>query len=158
MAVLKVIPPSGKYKDTETYVDTISYITAPEKTPSHLCVARGVRSPETAAMEMEAVTSAYGKGSGTKVRHSILSFAPSERVSKREVYEVARKMTDFYAGQYQIVATVHEDKRHVHVHTIMNTTSFVDGKKYAGRKEDYYGFMEYMGELLREKKISLRKG
>lgn len=156
MAILKVVPPSGKYKDMNTYEDVITYVLNPKKTPHNLYIARGVRFPKSAAMEMRTVSNAFRKTAGTKIRHSILSFSSKDKIEKQEAYEIACKITDYYADEYQIIAAVHEDKPNLHIHTIMNTTNFVDGKKYTGQKNDYYSFLEYIRELLYEKNISFK--
>lgn len=54
---------------------------------------------------------------------------------------------EHYEDKYQIVAAVHEDREHLHIHFGMNTTSYCDGSKYHGTKKDYYDFIRYMDDL-----------
>lgn len=156
MAIFKVVSPKGHYKDVETYLELLKYLYNPQKTPNRLYVERGISSRESAALEMAAVTSAFGKNDGTKVRHSILSFAPEEQLSRRDAYEIAYRMTDYYADKYQIVAVVHENKSYLHIHLVMNTVSFVDGRKYAGKKDDYRRFLAHTSNVLKEKRLILQ--
>lgn len=123
--------------------DVIQYITSPGK-PCPDGVIDGAVSPETAVEEMETVIQAFHKEKGVKLRHSVLSFAPKEPVTPRQVKEIARECIRYYEEDYQILAAVHEDRNHLHVHFVMNTTSYRNGHKYHGDKADYYGFLAHM--------------
>lgn len=50
----------------------------------------------------------------------------------------------FYADTYQIVYAVHEDAAHLHIHFVMNMISYLDGKRYAGKKKDFYDYQNYL--------------
>ena len=47
-------------------------------------------------------------------------------------------------GEYQMVYGLHLDGSHVHVHIVMNTTSFIDGHQYS---DGLSGFMKVCGML-----------
>ena len=78
---------------------------------------------------------------------NILSFSPEEGLSPADVKKIASKAIEHYEDKYQIVAAVHEDREHLHIHFGMNTTSYCDGSKYHGTKKDYYDFIRYMDDL-----------
>lgn len=146
MATYKVIHEPKKYHDMKSFHDVIQYIKSSCKT-SPDGVIGGAVSTETAAEEMETVVQAFHKEKGVKLRHSVLSFAPEEPVTARQVKEIAGECIRYYESSYQILAAVHEDRDHLHVHFVMNTTSYRDGHKYHGDKADYYGFLSHMNRV-----------
>lgn len=148
MATYKVIHGPKKYHDMKSFHDVIHYITAPSKTGPD-GVIRGAVSPETAVEEMETVVKSFHKEKGVKLRHSVLSFSPEEPVNACQVKEIARECIHYYEEEYQILAAIHEDRDHLHIHFVMNTTSYRDGHKYHGDKADYYGFLSHMNRVAR---------
>ena len=148
MAIYRVINSAGKYHDSSSYQDVIRYAASPEKTKPD-GIFGGAVLPEIAADAMEGVTRAYHKDSGVRLRHSVLSFSPTENVSIEDTKAIAREAIKYYENDYQIIAVVHEDTDHPHIHFVMNTVSYQDGSKYRGKKKDYYAFHRYMNKLVR---------
>ena len=66
-------------------------------------------------------------------------------------------LEEAYADSYQIIAAVHEDKPHPHIHFGMNTTSYVDGSKYKGDKKDLYDFEDHIDRVLHPYGTHLKK-
>ena len=97
---------------------------------------------------MEAVTRIYHRENGTHLRHSVLSFTPDECVTARQVKDIAQQVLTYYQDDYQILAAVHEDKDHLHIHFVMNCVNYRDGSKYRGKKKDYYGFLKHVNGVL----------
>lgn len=143
MAIYRVINSVGKYHDSRSYRDVIHYAISKKKTKPD-GIFGGAVIPEIAADAMDGVARAYHKNSGVHLRHSILSFAPGEGVSILDAKAIAREAIKYYKDDYQIVAAVHEDCDHPHIHFVMNTTSYRTGRKYHGDKADYYGFLKHM--------------
>ena len=148
MAIYRIINSAGKYHDSHSHSDVIRYAASPEKTKPD-GIFGGAVPPEIAAAAMEGVARAYHKDSGVHLRHSVLSFSPTERVSAEDTKAIAKKAIKFYETDYQIIAAVHEDTDHPHIHFVMNTVSYRDGSKYRGKKKDYYAFHRYMNKLVR---------
>lgn len=143
MAVYTVVNKAGQYRDTNAVQDVISYITSPGKVSSDGIVC-GAVSLEDAVVAMNHVTKIHHKEFGPRLRHSVLSFSPEEPITPRQVKMVARECVHYYEDDYQIIAAVHEDKEHPHIHFVMNTTSHRTGRKYRGDKADYYAFLSHM--------------
>lgn len=133
----------GKYFDDNSYHDLLNYIFSESKT--NLIGGAGFISLMNAAAEMETVAIRFGKNSGKRVRHSILSFRQDENISAQQAYLITQDIIRFYAPEYQIAFAVHQDTDEVHIHMVMNQISFIDGHRYRGQKKDYYDFMRYMG-------------
>lgn len=148
MVNLKIVHARGKYQDKTAHTDILKYCTNPSKTPNGLIGGRNIDT-NYAVEEMETVAHVFGKTSGTKLRHSILSFPPEENMTANEVAHIADQVAGYYSDRYQIVYTVHEDKDHLHAHFVMNHVSFRDGRHYHGTKQDYYAFQEHIKKILR---------
>ena len=147
MAVYQVIHTPCQYCDQSAINDVVAYCLQERKTPQNLIFAHGV-DPQYAASEMHDVAAVYGKDSGLRLRHSVLSFAPNENISAAEAAEIAQEAIDFYGDNYQIVSAVHEDTDDIHIHIVMNKISFVDGSRYRGKKSDYYQYQKHLKSIL----------
>lgn len=151
MAILKTVSPKDHYKDDGVYQTEINYIRNPEKTSVDYILLQGVFSIETAAQEMKELTELYGKNSGTRIRHMVLSFVPSERVTLRQAADITRAIMNFFGPAYQMVGAVHAlGTDNLHIHFIMNPVRISDGKKYAGHRREYYELVQYVKGVLRE--------
>lgn len=148
MVNLKIVHAPGKYQDKTAYTDTLEYCMKPSKTPSGLIGGRNIDT-DYAVQEMETVSQTFGKVTGNKLRHFILSFSPEENMTADEVAHIADQVAGHYSDRYQIVYAVHEDTNCPHAHFAMNHVSFRDGRHYYGTKQDYYDFQEHIKEVLR---------
>ena len=106
MATFKVKSGVGKYHDSSAYDALNQYVTSAQKTREGGVIGASIL-PEIAAEAMQAVTRAYHKEDGVKLRHSILSFDPNERISFQEARVIAEQVMDFFADYYQILAAIH---------------------------------------------------
>lgn len=164
MAVLKVIHSGNspaadkfdtpKYHDATAISDVIRYCCQPSKIP-HRCIGGFGLNLTYAAEQMEGVIRAYGKTEGVHLRHMVLSFEAGERVSLYFANQIAHQVAWYYGSAYQILYAIHEDTPHLHIHFVMNTTSYINGKKYAQKKEDYFRFLQYLAEILKEYGLNL---
>ena len=87
-----------------------------------------------AALEqMLFVKQAFHKTDALQLKHFFITFADNE-MDLTDFDELLR--LGLAVGQcfkeYQMVYGVHLDGSHVHMHFVMNTTSFVDGYQYSG--------------------------
>lgn len=143
-----------KYHDPNALGAVVSYCLQEQKIPSELVSGFGVNISQ-AAYEMERLSEAYGKTEGIHLRHMVLSFSPSEIEQLQpdalgEIYKIGTYAAQYYGSEYQIVYSLHEDSGNYHVHFVMNTVSFLTGRKYRGDKADYYRFQDYLKEFLGE--------
>lgn len=141
-----------KYHDDVALDTVISYCIQDPKTPSMLIGGYGVNLNQ-AAFEMHRLSQAYGKDSGLRLRHMILSFSDQElkRMKIRApefVFKIADYAAQYYGYEHQIIYAVHEDTGRLHAHLVMNTVNYRTGQKYRGDKKDYYEFQHYLGKFL----------
>lgn len=124
----------------KTTLDTgITYAENPEKTEQYFFTsAINCDSCETAYTEMQATKSRFGKKGGVVGYHFIQSFAPGE-VTPEQAHRIgvvfARRL---FGDRYEVAIGTHLDKAHLHNHVVVNSVSFVDGKKYHSSPGSYY--------------------
>ena len=112
--------------------------------------------PATARAEMLAVKKRFGKEDGTIAYHGYQSFAPGEatpEIAHKIGMELAQRL---WGNRYQVVVATHLDKaNHLHNHFVLNTVSFVDGKKYFRSAKDYHELQATSDALCREYGLSV---
>lgn len=113
-------------------------------------------SPLTARDEMMAVKHRFGKETGTVAYHGYQSFAPGE-ATPEIVHEIGVKLAQqLWGDRYQVLVATHLDKaNHLHNHFLLNTVSFVDGKKYYRSEQDYRQMRAVSDQLCREYGLSV---
>ena len=117
----------------------ITYATNPEKTEQHFFTsALNCESCETAYAEMQATKQRFGKPGGVVGYHFIQSFAPGE-VTPEQAHRIGVEFAErLFCKRYEAVIGTHLDKAHLHNHVVVNSVSFVDGKKYHSSPGNYY--------------------
>lgn len=104
--------------------------------------------PDVAVDEMRRVKQKFGKPGGTVAYHGYQSFAegegPPDLIHQIGI-ETARRL---WGDRYQVVVTTHVDHaNHLHNHFVVNTVSFVDGKKFYRSAKDYAALRSVSDEL-----------
>ena len=131
--------------------------TLPEEIPYRQRLVSGVNcNPATARQEMLAVKRRFGKEDGVVAYHGYQSFAPGE-CSPELVHELGLKLArQLWGERYQVLVATHLDKEnHLHSHFVINTVSFVDGKKFHRTGQDYRAMREASDTLCREYGLSI---
>ena len=104
--------------------------------------------PDTAVDDMRWVKRKFQKTGGTVAYHGYQSFAEGEGppdLIHRIGVETAQRL---WGDRFQVVVTTHVDHaNHLHNHFVINTVSFVDGKKYFRSGKDYAAFRSVSDEL-----------
>ncbi len=112
--------------------------------------------PLKAVQNMMKVKKEFEKLDGTVAYHGYQSFKEGE-VTPETAHELGIKLaTELWGNKYQVLVTTHLDKdSHIHNHFVLNTVSFVDGKKFHRTKKDYYQMREVSDRLCREYGLSV---
>lgn len=131
--------------------------TLPEEVPYRQRLVSGVNcNPATARKEMLAVKRRFGKEDGVVAYHGYQSFAPGE-CTPELAHELGLKLAyKLWGERYQVLVATHLDKEnHLHSHFVINTVSFVDGKKFHRTGQDYRAMREVSDTLCREYSLSV---
>lgn len=135
--------------------DVMNYATQDYKTEEQRYVSGVNCFPEIARGEMMAVKRQFGKEDGIIAFHGYQSFAPGE-VTPEQAHEIgvelARKL---WGDRFQVIVATHLDKKHIHNHFVLNSVSFVDGKKYNDCKATYALMRQTSDQLCREHGLSV---
>ena len=143
--------------NTETALsDLISYTERDNATSLKRFVYGINCDPLRAAQNMMKVKKDFGKLDGTVAYHGYQSFKEGE-VTPETAHEIGVKLaTELWGDKYQVLVTTHLDKdSHLHNHFVINTVSFVDGKKFHRTKKDYYQMREVSDRLCKEYSLSV---
>ena len=97
----------------------------------------------------------WGKDSGRMYKHFCLSFAKTDNISPTEALELGIKFGERTYDGFQTAMAIHTDKDHIHCHYVVNTVSYLDGRKFQKSRKDLKADKEYCNELCREYGLSV---
>lgn len=138
-------------------LDKIEYAVNDEKT-EHAMYAGVINcnSVETAFDEMMQTKAKFRKEEGVLAYTFIQSFSPDDNVTPELAHDIGMKLAKEYFGdRYQVVVGTHIDKAHLHNHFVVNSVSFVDGKKYRNKLHYLDELRELNDRLCRENALSV---
>ena len=114
----------------------INYGKNGDKTDNGVLVSSVNCSVETAYEEMALTKKFFHKEDKTLGYHIIQSFKGNE-VSPERANQIGKELAEeLWGDKYQVAICTHINKENVHNHLILNSVSFIDGKKYHNGKED----------------------
>ena len=149
-------PEKTEYDDLKA---SIGYAVNGEKTEfgdEKVYLTTGIRcDADTAFEEMMAVKESFGKTGGNVAYHAYQSFKPGE-VTPQMCHQIGVELAEkLWGDRYQVLVATHLDKEHLHNHFIVNSVSFVDGKKFNDNKAAYRKLRQTSDELCREHELSV---
>jgi len=136
MATVKIITSKAKVKKI------IDYITDGSKTENGRLVSGVNCQAYSMANEMTMTKQLFSKENGRSYFHGIISFAPSENVTPELAHHMALELidnTEAFRG-FEVGVSTHVDKAHIHSHFVVNSVSFIDGKKLQFSKKQLAQF------------------
>ena len=127
----------------------VDYAADPEKTEMRLyesCInCQGVGS---AYEEMVSTKEKWGKKDGVQGYHIIQSFKPGE-VTPEQAHAIGMEFAQkLFGDRYEAVVATHLNKHHYHNHIVINSVSFVDGKKYHSNQKSYFQMLRAESDRL----------
>ena len=142
--------------EEKTLADAINYVENPEKTIADVRYVTGINcTSDIAADEMQKTKELWGKPDGIQYFHAIQSFKPGE-IEPDRAHDIGIKLANIMWGEkYQVVVSTHLDKAHIHNHFIINSVSFLDGKKYHLGKGNKLHFRNLSDHLCLEHELSV---
>ena len=111
---------------------------------------------ETAYQDMMDTKKRKRNTGGRLGYHIIQSFAPGE-VTAKEAHEIGVEFTEkCFGDKYEAVVGTHIDKAHIHSHIVINSVSFIDGKKYRdSAKNLFHDIRGLSDEICRQHGLSV---
>lgn len=137
--------------------EMIEYSANGEKTEEHLFeTAFNCQSTKTAFQEMMDTKVRWNKPDGVLGYHIIQSFAPGE-VTPEQAHKIGKELfEELFADKYEGVIATHLDRQHLHNHIVINSVSFVTGKKYHSSHDSYFnGIRKQSDDLCKKYGLSV---
>lgn len=116
---------------------SLEYIKDDFKTEKKLFVDGINCNPKTALQEMVDVKKRFMKTDGILGWHAYHSYKEGE-ITPELAHEVGLKVAnEMWGDRFQVVVSTHVNGKCIHNHFVINSVSFVDGKKYYGNRTTY---------------------
>lgn len=78
----------------------------------------------------------WNKDSGRMYAHNIISWHKDEEITPEEAYEFGKEFVEQWFAGFQTLMAVHVDRKHIHLHMVTNTVSYIDGHKLHTTKNE----------------------
>lgn len=125
----------------------LQYAANPKKTNNKLYISGINCEPETAYEEFTAVKRSYAKADGIEAYHGYLSFK-EQNITPELTMKIGTEFAqEVWGKRFQVLVTVHNDTEHPHCHFVINSVSFVDGKKLWGEEKAWFKFKQTADRL-----------
>lgn len=125
----------------------LQYASNPKKTNNKLYVNGINCEPETAYEEFTAVKRSYAKTGGIEAYHGYLSFKEQDITPELSLKIGTEFAQEVWGKRFQVLVTVHTDTKHPHCHFVINSVSFVDGKRLWGEEKAWFKFKQTADRL-----------
>ena len=118
--------------------NVLSYADNSDKTAKQFLVTGVNCIDKYAYQQMSATKQRFGKTGGNLAYHSYQSFAPGE-VTPEQCHEIGVKLAKaLWGDRYEVLVTTHMNTKCLHNHLVINSVSFVDGKKLNNNYAMYF--------------------
>ncbi len=127
-------------KQYQALADVLSYAKDEEKTEREFYVEGINCNPDTARDQFITVKNQYGKTDGIQAYHGYLSFKEQD-ISPELAQKIGMEfVSEVWGKRFQVVVTTHLNTTHLHCHFVINSVSFVDGKRLWGDEKAWFKF------------------
>lgn len=110
--------------------DVIAYAANEDKTQQFYYTSGINCSVECARDQFDTTKLRFGKTGGNVAYHAYQSFKPGE-VTPDEAHAIGVQLAEeLWGDRFQVVVATHLDREHLHNHIIINSVSFIDGRKF----------------------------
>ena len=128
----------------------VEYVKASYKTEEQLYVTAINCSEDTVLQEMMETKKIFDKEDKILGYHAFQSFCEGE-VTPEVAHKIGIKLAEeLWGDSFQVVVTTHLNTNHIHNHFVLNSVSFIDGKKYYDNNETYALMRQTSDALCRE--------
>lgn len=109
----------------------INYVLQPKKTEEQLTT--GFCCDVSKALEtFKETKQCFEKLEGRQYYHFVQSFPPNENITAQQAHDVAVQFAErckkFWG--FEMIIVTHKDRDHLHTHFVMNSVSFINGRKF----------------------------
>ena len=142
-------------RELDDIADILEYADDGRKTEEHYFTTGINCDKEFAKEEFALVKNQYGKQGGIVAIHGYQSFE-EEDISPRLAHELGVKLaTELWGDKFQVIVATHLNASHVHNHFVVNSISFVDGRRFHMCTDRYYEMRAVSDRLCSEHNLSV---
>lgn len=135
--------------------NVLDYTQQDAKTEKQFYVSGINCDPDTACQQMSRTKLQFQKADGILAFHSYQAFAPGE-ATPETAHAIGMKLAkELWGERFEVVVSTHLDKHHLHNHFVLNSVSFMDGKRYYDNKTTYALMRQTSDRLCREYSLSV---
>lgn len=151
MAYVKRIPIKTNLKGS------LKYILNPKKTEENILISASNCSLnlDLTYKIMEKTKEEFNKKDKILGIHFIQSFSEEENINPELAHEVGKKWAESFLEEYEYMLATHQDKEHIHNHIIINSVSFIDGKKYLKNDKELDEIRNLSDKVCKEFNLSI---
>ncbi len=139
MAVLKIVNNHSKSKAALRKI--LNYVLKEEKTSESISYVHGdfigeTISPQTVFDQFMRVKALFGKENGRMYQHGVISWHKDEAITPEMALSFGKAFVSKQYPDNQALVCVHIDRDYTHIHFVVNSVSFMDGKMLHWKKSD----------------------
>ena len=147
--------PNYDEQECNALFDVMNYAMQDYKTERRYYVSGINCFADTARAQMMLSKKRFGKTDGNIAYHGYQSFAKGE-VTPEIAHEIGCILgQSLWGDRYEVVVATHLDKDCIHNHFVINSVSFIDGRKYNDCKATYRLMREESDRLCQEYNLSI---
>ena len=151
----KTFNPEYTFEELQELKDVIDYAMESDKTEKQFYVTGVNCTAEFAREQMVNTKRLFKKEDGILAFHGYQSFKPGE-LTPELAHEIGIKLAEkLWGDRFEVVVSTHLDKHHLHSHFVLNSVSFVDGKKFDACRRSYREMRRASDELCRQYGMSV---
>lgn len=127
----KTTKAKSKYSnaDYQALRDVVNYVKDGKKTEQEL-FCQGINcNPSTAREQFVTVKEQFDKPDGIQAYHGYLSFKETDITPELAQHIGMEFANSVWGKRHQVLVTTHLNTEHLHCHFVINSVSFVDGKR-----------------------------
>lgn len=146
----KTEKPQYSEKQIQALADVLAYAKDEEKTEREFYVEGINCNPFEAREQFVMIKQQYGKEDGIQAYHGYLSFKEQDitpELAQQVGMEFARRV---WGERFQVVVTTHLNTKHLHCHYVINSVSFIDGKRLQNEEKAWIKFRHIADEVCKE--------
>lgn len=135
----------------QALADTLQYAKDEEKTEREFYVDGINCNASTARDQFITVKEQFDKADGIQAYHGYLSFKDEPNINPDLAQKIGVEFANRVWGRrFQVVVTTHLNTKHLHCHFVINSVSFVDGKRLQNEEKAWFKFRHIADELCKQ--------
>jgi hypothetical protein len=135
--------------------EVLQYTAQDNKTEKQFYVTGLNCDPVSAQKQMSQTKLQFQKKDGILAFHGYQSFTPGEATPETAHTIGVKLAQELWGDRFEVIVSTHLDRHHLHNHFVLNSVSFMDGKRYYDNKATYALMRQASDRLCREYSLSV---